>query len=306
MKKLKLSKKSNKQLMESALKQIEEETGFHILNKNLGNCYFIFETKEKNTICHFRIKEIPGFIFALWHTSRVKMPYTDPVYIPEGYELIFFTQYERDLDKFKPSRSGFVTGLQRQVYLEGEDEHKVEEWNMWKLTKILKFMKSHRQHAIYYSNTQSLDIYEQVSWWEAFKYNLRTAYQHYKYESKKWIEFTTMKLRTFIFIKQLHEMNVLVCDYGDSWFPRIHIDIRRKKDASILRYAEDLLTIDNFIDKYQHKVSIQVWEHDITQKLSDQELQDDKQFNIRFKNKVKREVKDKDSRVLYIDVDFKV
>lgn len=57
MKEVKLKNLTNKELMESALAEIED-LGYHIIKPVLGNSYFIFEGDD-NTICHFFIKEIP-------------------------------------------------------------------------------------------------------------------------------------------------------------------------------------------------------------------------------------------------------
>ena len=52
------TKLSNKKLIDSALKMIEEETGFHVIDVEYGDTYFLF-TGPKNSICRFHIKEIP-------------------------------------------------------------------------------------------------------------------------------------------------------------------------------------------------------------------------------------------------------
>ena len=57
--------KNNKELIELAFKQIEEETKFHIIDKEYNDDEYT-EEKDKNTICEFHIKEIPGFRFAFW------------------------------------------------------------------------------------------------------------------------------------------------------------------------------------------------------------------------------------------------
>lgn len=58
----KLKKLSNKELIESAFAQIENELGFHIKDKKYGDTYFVFEG-NKDSICQFHIKEIPRISF---------------------------------------------------------------------------------------------------------------------------------------------------------------------------------------------------------------------------------------------------
>ena len=60
-----LEKLTNKDLILSALKCIEDETHFHIIYKNFMNTYFFFDRGD-DSVCHFRIKELPGYLFAFW------------------------------------------------------------------------------------------------------------------------------------------------------------------------------------------------------------------------------------------------
>ena len=91
-----LKKMTNKELIQSALKSIED-IGFHVTDVNTGNTYFIF-SGEDDSICHFHIKEIPGFLFAFWLTGRFdkleeRMEWCNSLDIDTKSELIFFTQY---------------------------------------------------------------------------------------------------------------------------------------------------------------------------------------------------------------------
>ena len=68
MKMPKLRKLSNKALIESALDNLQKDSKLHFYNIEFGNWSFVFDL-GKNSICHFKIKEIPGFIFAIWTKS---------------------------------------------------------------------------------------------------------------------------------------------------------------------------------------------------------------------------------------------
>lgn len=52
---------SNRELIDSLLNEIEVNMGYHILDKTFSNCYFLIESDEPDTVCHFHIKEIPRF-----------------------------------------------------------------------------------------------------------------------------------------------------------------------------------------------------------------------------------------------------
>ena len=145
-----MSKSRNRKLIESLFKQIEKELGYHIVDKQFGNCYFIVESKEPDTICHFHIKELPGYLFGIWNICRYDTIqyeiennlslWSDNLHISSKSELIFFTQYEKEVDKFKPSRSGMVTGLRRITY--EEDDKLITEWDIDELEVVLNYMKN--------------------------------------------------------------------------------------------------------------------------------------------------------------------
>ena len=99
----------NKELIESFLETLENDLNITILNTGYGNSYFIFEG-EDNSICEFYIKEIPGFKFGVWLTSRFDnikdclerntTLWSDYLYVPTRSELVLFAQYELFIDKF--------------------------------------------------------------------------------------------------------------------------------------------------------------------------------------------------------------
>lgn len=312
MKKPEVSKLSNKELIESAFKQIEEETGFHIINKKFGNCYFIFESEDDDTICHFEIEEIPGFLFAFWNANRVQLPLTDPVYISENTELIFFTQYKMHLDKFKPSRSGFVTGIYRQAWLEGEDEHKVEEWTMYQLIDILKYMKHNKLKSIFYATAQQLYVWEEISFFRALKEYISDIKYHIKSKIKDSYNLKKQIHASKRLAKSLHNINIIIRDFGPNWSPRLQIDIRRRSKINIDDYEYELSKLDKFDDKYWNKITIQQWGYDSRDKLTREQLEEDKDLGLKFDNKIKTIIKNKtefedeeNEKLIYINVEDK-
>lgn len=52
---------SSRELINSLLNEIEVDMGYHILDKTFSNYYFVMESDEPDTVCHFHIKEIPRF-----------------------------------------------------------------------------------------------------------------------------------------------------------------------------------------------------------------------------------------------------
>ena len=98
-----------------------------------GNGYFIFGYGD-NTNIHFHIKEVPGFLFAIWwDTPKEKY---DPV---EGrFEGTFFTQFEAEIDKFKPSRSAIQHHLHASWHDNNADTFYID--GSWEVASIINFM----------------------------------------------------------------------------------------------------------------------------------------------------------------------
>lgn len=100
-----------------------EANGFHPVDVQYGNGYFIFE-HGKDMVVHFHIKELKGWKFGIWWNVDGKKTFD------------FFTQYERDIDKFKPAASTLV---QEDVIL--------EDWYLKDLVEMCCFIKKHPYRA---------------------------------------------------------------------------------------------------------------------------------------------------------------
>ena len=299
---MKVSKKTNLELMESLLSKIESY-GYHIKDKKFGNCYFLFEGDD-NSICHFHIKEIPGFLFGLWNTCRfdtikyqikhngIGHTWADSLDISPLSEIVFFTQYERDLDKFKPSRSGFVTGLYREVWEEGPDsEHIkiVEDWRDFELQKILEFMKKHPIRSAEYAGAELKYIWEDSrSGFNIFFQWVKDWYYHWKYELKYWISCKVHKLVTKHFVRSLKSFQYIVEDRGSSWTPRLSIYMRRNKEINTKQYNKDWIKLEKFDDRWFNRISLNVYEVDIMcDDITSDDLKEDDSLNVRFQDIIK-------------------
>lgn len=78
-----------KEKTEELFKNLE----YTVQNVEYLDGYFIFNFGE-NSVVHFKLKECPGWLFAIWWKVEKKK-----------ISGIFFTQYEIDIDKFKPTTS---------------------------------------------------------------------------------------------------------------------------------------------------------------------------------------------------------
>lgn len=320
-----LSKLTNKELMESALKQIRE-LGFTLYDVQMGNCYFIF-TDEDDSICHFKIKEIPGFLFAFWNTCRfdpiekqieqagIGETWADSLHINPQSELVFFTQYEKEIDKFKPSRSGFVCGLYRHAWFESDKddkdkEVKKEEWWMYQLEDILTFMKKHHFKAYLYACRESRYIWDSVSGFEAFYRFVKDAWYRTRTKIKNWFK---LKYQIFVsknLVKKLKTMNVILFDRGEGWSPRLQISLRRKKPIQIEVYEKEEWKVNAFEDKHWNRISVDYWDVEINENTTKEDLDKDKELEEKFFDMVEHVRKqDEDNnenyKILYMDVEYK-
>lgn len=284
-----MSKSRNRKLIENLFKQIEKELGYHIVDKQFGNCYFIVESKEPDTICHFHIKELPEYLFGIWNICRYDTIqyeiennlslWSDNLHISSKSELIFFTQYEKEIDKFKPSRSGMVTGLRRITYK--EDNKLITEWDIDELEVVLKYMKKHKYKAYANIYNENKFIYRELNEVNCFK----LYYKH------KWNRFITnirdnLKLKIQIYkskklVKKLKDVYYYILDYGENCYPRIHIIVRRKPNIAIDTFIDNINTLQKF-DYDNTDISVFWMDMDISERLNKKERIEDKDLLKRF------------------------
>lgn len=284
-----MSKSRNRKLIESLFKQIEKELGYHIVDKQFGNCYFIVESKEPDTICHFHIKELPGYLFGIWNICRYDTIqyeiennlslWSDNLHISSKSELIFFTQYEKEVDKFKPLRSGMVTGLRRITY--EEDDRLITEWDIDELEAVLNYMKKHKYKAYVNIYNENKFVYKEYSSFKCFKI----------YYRDKWSRFTTniknnLKLKIQIYkskklVRRLKDVYYYILDYGENCYPRIHIIVRRKPNIDIDTFIDNINTLQKF-DYDNTDISVFWMDKDISERLNKKERQEDKDLLKRF------------------------
>lgn len=284
-----MNKSRNRKLIESLFKQIEKELRYHIIDEQYGNCYFIVESKEPDTICHFHIKELPGYLFGIWNICRYDTIqyevennlslWSDNLYINSKSELIFFTQYEKEIDKFKPSRSGMVTGLRRITY--EEDNKLITEWDIDELEVVLKYMKKHKYKAYANIYNENKFIYRELNEIKCFK----LYYKH------KWNRFITnirdnLKLKIQIhksknLIKKLRDVYYYILDYGENCYPRIHIIVRRKPNIDIDTFIDNINILQKF-DYDNTDISVFWMDMDISERLNKKKRIEDKDLLKRF------------------------
>lgn len=284
-----MSKSRNRKLIESLFKQIEKELGYHIVDKQFGNCYFIVESKEPDTICHFHIKELPGYLFGIWNICRYDTIqyevennlslWSDNLHISSKSELIFFTQYEKEIDKFKPSRSGMVTGLRRITYK--EDNKLITEWDIDELEVVLKYMKKHKYKAYVNIYNENKFVYRELSGITCFKIYYRNKWNRFITNIKDTLKLKIQIYKSKKLIKKLKDVYYYILDYGENCYPRIHIIVRRKPNIDIDTFIDNINTLQKF-DYDNTDISVFWMDKDISERLNKKERQEDKDLLKRF------------------------
>ena len=284
-----MSKSRNRKLIESLFKQIEKELGYHIVDKQFGNCYFIVESKEPDTICHFHIKELPGYLFGIWNICRYDTIqyevennlslWSDNLHISSKSELIFFTQYEKEIDKFKPSRSGMVTGLRRITYK--EDNKLITEWDIDELEVVLKYMKKHKYKAYVNIYNENKFVYRELSGITCFKIYYRDKWNRFITNIKDTLKLKIQIYKSKKLIKKLKDVYYYILDYGENCYPRIHIIVRRKPDIDIDTFIDNINMLQKF-DYDNTDISVFWMDKDISERLNKKERQEDKDLLKRF------------------------
>lgn len=279
----------NRKLIESLFKQIEKELGYHIVDKQFGNCYFIVESKEPDTICHFHIKELPGYLFGIWNICRYDTIqyeiennlslWSDNLHISSKSELIFFTQYEKEIDKFKPSRSGMVTGLRRITYK--EDNKLITEWDIDELEVVLKYMKKHKYKSYVNIYNENKFVYRELSGITCFKIYYRDKWNRFITNIKDTLKLKIQIYKSKKLIKKLKDVYYYILDYGENCYPRIHIIVRRKPNIDIDTFINNINTLQKF-DYDNTDISVFWMDKDISERLNKKERQEDKDLLKRF------------------------
>ena len=145
-----------------------EDNGYHAIDLYRSSGYFIFNFGG-NSVNTFWIKEVPGWRFGLWWT---KVDKENGSYLSAE----FFTQFEKDIDKFKPSRSTLLEtknfkldkyGWKLFDYGKDSIYEPFKEYYDLDIKDMLKFLKEHPYRAWARSCTWEYDKYRVP--WTGFK-----------------------------------------------------------------------------------------------------------------------------------------
>ena len=180
----------------------------HIEDIEYLDGYFIFGSGT-NSVVHFHIKECPGWKFAIW--------WDIPDDSDKEHQYIkgtFFTQYEENLDKFKPSNSEISAEISYHF-----DSNESEFCNCRDAYKQIDFIRNEPYLAFcrdYWSWDYNEEFHSREEAEE--KYN---EFRTWKDNRLKYTKILDERLLDFVREKIMPMFNgAEIEDRGDSWSPR--------------------------------------------------------------------------------------
>lgn len=118
---------TNKQLMDGVLEKLRA-LGLTPINVTFPSGYFLFMNQTDYEIMHFKLKELPEFLFGVWN-KELAFDNDETKKVP-----FIFGERECFLDKFKPSRAEW-SPLYNKTYFVKEREEQLKDF--WSVVEML-------------------------------------------------------------------------------------------------------------------------------------------------------------------------
>ena len=180
--------------------------------------YFILG-RGTNSVVHFHIKETPGWKYGIWWSpvERKDSTVENPCYETNRVHCRIFTQYEEEIDKFKPSTS-MVTD-EFNVYLDNPSTAFV-----WDFARDIKFIHDEPYLAFYREMHYSDFNKEYVSRAKAKSYfESRVKQNKLEKETEALNNRELLKTIYTILKEEIDNGTCFIEDCGDNWSPRYEI-----------------------------------------------------------------------------------
>jgi hypothetical protein len=177
--------------------------------------YFIFG-KGTNSVVHFHIKETPGWKYGIWW-SPIEKAEDSKEYYTDRLSCNIFTQYEEEIDKFKPSAS--IVCEEFTVHLTSPATGCI-----WEFAQDIEFIHN-EPYLAFYREMHYTDFNKEYITRAKAK-----AYFERHFRQKKLKEEITvlnnreiLKTLNEILKEDIAEGTCFIEDRGDSWSPRYEI-----------------------------------------------------------------------------------
>lgn len=185
--------------------------------------YFIFAYGE-NSVVHFHIKELPGWLFGIWWHE----PTSDKTSDGDNFLKLsgtLFTQYEKNIDKFKPSRSELQCEIKINYLPNGKFAI-----DTWSIIDLLLFMYKEPALAFcrdYCGWDYNQEYHSRAEAERKLKHYL--IWQENKDTYNKICDDRMIAKVRELFADELKNGTAILNDAGANWSPRYEIFL--KKDA---------------------------------------------------------------------------
>lgn len=185
--------------------------------------YFIFG-HGTNSVVHFYIDETPGWKYGIWWSPVAKSEDADDEanqeYFTDRLRGELFTQYEEEIDKFKPSASMVAETF--TLYLSAPASNLT-----WGFAEDIEFIHNEPYLAFYREMHYTDFNREYVSRAKAKAYFERYYKQKRLAEDTKALNDKEMLKAIYEMLKEeIDEGSCFVQDRGDSWSPRYEIIVK--------------------------------------------------------------------------------
>ena len=200
---------------------IPEDPGlFHVKDLEYADGYFIFGFGT-NSCISFHCEEAPGWLFGIWWSPLKANDWTEEneSYRKDAIRCEFFVQYEKEIDKFKPTASTYVYDFEYQL-----GDFAANWWSFVKVTEIIKWLIKEPMLAwyreIHYTDYNVEHVTREEAA-EAFRKNQEwheTKERLTKENNQKMID--TVK---YIFKPFFDEGKAFIQDMGENCSPRYEL-----------------------------------------------------------------------------------
>lgn len=291
----------NKQLKTSNLRRQNDilnkiSKHFTIKNKQFGNGYFIF-TMGDNAVCHFNIKETPGWKYGIWLSDR---------------EFQLFGEHEELIDKFKPSATyiNYKNDIKKFINIISKIKNDPKLYFVDSLTygEALEPWKEHKYEdgEVYYSGYKCIRKYnEETQCYDIFIRDETITQEDFV--NKKWNEYWSEKKQekkniehdrqyAFNFFKELPNIYGEIVAVGvidlnkGNWICSPRYDIRIVLDKNIDEYKFDSLynKLDDLIKRKSYSDEVLTSEHRFDLCACYGNLNDIKECDYKYYKKLKK------------------
>ena len=222
--------------------------------------YFIFGTGT-NSVVHFHIDSTPGWKYGIWWSptpDKSKSTEDSTVYKSDMISCQIFTQYEDEIDKFKPTASTFHEEFDISL------DSKYIGWGFNEFCDDIEFIHKEPYLAFYREMTYTNFNKEHITRAKAKSYFERHLKQKKLEEEIKTLNDKELLSTIYTILKEdFDEGNCFIQDRGDHWHPRYEIVAKNMSDIedgcfgiAELLYSDDVQkTFDTKVKECEKRAS---------------------------------------------------